>query len=127
MTTRARMWAGLLVSAVLFSAWMLAGFLLSAEAPGWSGRAGLFLTVLLLQVTTSAAIFYTASKVTLHRYEVIFEERLKAQVQEMNRRIDEMKRIVQQVDIAFRERSQALAEEVSAAVREALSGEQNVS
>ncbi len=91
-----------------------------------SGRAGLFLTVLLLQAATAAAIFYTASKVTLHRYEVVFEERLRAQARELNHRIDEMKRIVQQIDAAFRDRSQALTEEVGAAVREALSGEQSL-
>ena len=126
MTTRAKMWTGMLVSAALFSVWLFVGFLLSAYAVKASVHVGLFLGILSLQAATAAAIFYTASKVTLHRYEVVFEERLRVQVQEMNRRIDEMKDIVKQIDAAFRERSQTLTEEVAAAVREVLAREQSV-
>ena len=126
MTTRAKMWIGVLASAVLFSVWLFVGFFLSAHAVNASAHVGLFLGVLSLQVATAAAIFYTASKVTLHRYEVVFEERLRVQVQEMNRRIDEMKGIVKQIDAAFRERSQALTKEVATAVREVLAREQGV-
>jgi vacuolar-type H+-ATPase subunit I/STV1 len=126
MTTRARMWTGLLASAALFSVWLVFGLLLSSGAVRVSARAYLLLLVVGLQASTAAAIFYTASKVTLHRYEVAFEERLRAQVQELNRRIDEMKGIVKQIDDAFRQRSQTLTEEVAAAVREALAREQGV-
>jgi hypothetical protein len=114
------MWTGLLASAGLFSIWLFVGLLLSSGAVRVFSGLGLFLIVLGLQAVTVATIFYTATKVTLHRYEVAFEERLRVQVQEMNRRIDEMKDIVQQIDDAFRERSRALTEEVAAAVREAL-------
>ncbi|OGG46077.1 MAG: hypothetical protein A3F84_03965 [Candidatus Handelsmanbacteria bacterium RIFCSPLOWO2_12_FULL_64_10] len=120
MTTRAKMWIGLLASAALFSVWLVFGLLLSSGAVRVSAHIWLLLVVVGLQVSTAAAIFYTASKVTLHRYEVAFEERLWAQVQELNRRIDEMKGIVKQIDDAFRQRSQILTEEVAAAVREAL-------
>ena len=120
MPTRVRMWIGLLISATLFSVWLFLGLFFSSDAVRLSAHAGLFLIVVGLQAATAAAIFYTASKVTLHRYEVVFEERLRAQVQEMNRRIDEMKGIVKQIDDAFRERSQTLSSEVSAAVRKAL-------
>ena len=120
MTTRARMWTGLLASAGLFSIWLFVGLLLSSGAVRVFSGLGLFLIVLGLQAVTVATIFYTATKVTLHRYEVAFEERLRAQVQELNRRIDEMKGIVKQIDDAFRQRSQTLTEEVAAAVREAL-------
>lgn len=120
MTTRARMWIGLVASAALFSVWLFLGLLFSADAVRVSSHVGLFLIVVGLQAATAAAIFYTASKVTLHRYEVIFEGRLRAQTQEMNRRIDEMKGIVKQIDEAFRERSQTLTSEIAAAIREAL-------
>ncbi len=126
MSTRARMWIGLFTSATLFSAWLFLGLLFSPDAVRLSAHAGLLLIVVGLQAATAAAIFYTASKVTLHRYEVAFEERLRAQMQEMNRRIDEMKGIVKQIDDAFRERSQTLTSEVSAAIREALAREQNI-
>jgi|GEM_PF-6845370 len=126
MTTRAKMWIGLFASAALFSVWLVFGLLLSSGAVRFSAHLWLLLVVVGLQVSTAAAIFYTASKVTLHRYEVAFEERLRAQVQELNRRIDEMKGIVKQIDDAFRQRSQALTEEVAAAVREALAREQSV-
>jgi vacuolar-type H+-ATPase subunit I/STV1 len=116
----------MLASAALFSVWLFVGFVLSAYAVKASVHVGLFLGILSLQAATAAAIFYTASKVTLHRYEVVFEERLRVQVQEMNRRIDEMKDIVKQIDAAFRERSQTLTEEVAAAVREVLAREQSV-
>jgi vacuolar-type H+-ATPase subunit I/STV1 len=121
------MWIGLLVSALLCSAWLFLGLSFSQDPARLPARAGLLLIVVGLQAATAAAIFYTASKVTLHRYEVVFEERLRAQAQEMNRRIDEMKGIVKQIDDAFRERSQALTSEVSAAIREALAREQSIS
>jgi len=123
MSTRAKMWAGLLASAGLLSVYLFVGLLFSAGAVRFPSGLGFFLIVLGLQGVTVATLFYTATKVTLHRYEVVFEERLKAQLQEMNRRIDEMKGIVRQIDDAFRKRSQALTEEVAAAVREALAGE----
>lgn len=116
------MWVGLLALAALLSVWMFIGLFVPAGSVRLS-RGVLFLIIFLLQASTLATTYYTASKVTLHRYEVVFEERLRAQTREMNRRIDEMKRIVQQIDAAFRDRSQALTEEVAAAVREALAGD----
>ena len=129
MSTKSKIWFGILVSALLFSLWLFIGFFLSSylQTGDTSPRVGLFLGILGLQVATAAAIFYTASKVALYRYEVIFQERLREQIQEMNRGIEEMKGIVREIDSAFRERSQALTREVASAIQVSLDGKESSS
>ena len=74
----------------------------------------------------ASAVFYTASKIALYRYEVSFQERLRAQLRGMREGIDEMKGLVGRLDAAFDKRSKDLTEEVAAAVRDALAREREV-
>jgi hypothetical protein len=123
MSTTIRIWLGLAALAALLSTGVLASLYVPIDLLRTPGRAGLFLAILVFQVLTAAVAFYTAAQVALRRYEVAFEARLRNQTQEMNRRIEEMKSLLERIDLAFRDRTEMLTRELTAAVRETLTPE----